>query len=93
MIPIQVVSSILITQLIGAFMVIFIAVQFMAGVAFSSPNDSYSSSSPRSSQSDGSVYEHEIYGGLTRGSGFDNNWYDEDGNKYEETSPGRYRKL
>ena len=93
MIPIQVVSSILITQLIGAFMVIFIAVQFMAGVAFSSPNDSYSSSSPRSSQSDGSVYEHEIYGGLTRGRGFDNNWYDEDGNKYEETSPGRYRKL
>lgn len=93
MIPMQVVSSILITQLLGAFMVIFIAVQFLAGVAFSSSDDSYSSSSSSSSQSDGSKYEHEIYGGLTRGSGFDNNWYDENGRKYEETSPGRYRRI
>lgn len=93
MIPMQVVSSILITQILGIFVLIFIGIQFLAGIAINPSDDSYSSSYSGSSKSDGSKYEHEISGGLTRGSGFDNNWYDENGNKYEETSPGKYRKI
>ena len=97
MIPMQVVASILLTHLLGAFMMIFVVVQFMAGVAFNQSDGSHSSSSSDygdKPNDDGSKYEHEICGGLTRGSGsFDNHWYDENGKKYEETSPGRYREV
>ena len=97
MIPMQVVSSILLTHLLGAFMLIFAVAEFMAGVAFNQSDGSHSSSSSDygdKPQDDGSKYEHEICGGLTRGSGsFDNHWYDENGKKYEETSPGRYREV
>lgn len=93
MIPMQVVSSILITQLIGAFMLIFAVVQFIAGVQFNSPNSSYSSWSIDNPQTDNLKYEHQIYGGLTRGSGFDNHWYDRDGGKYEEVVPGKFKKI
>ncbi len=97
MIPMQVVSSILLTHLLGAFMLIFAVAEFMAGVAFNQSDGSHSSSSSNygdKPNDDGSKYEHEICGGLTRGSGsFDNHWYDENGKKYEETSPGRYREV
>lgn len=95
MIPLQWVSSILFTQLLGALLVVVIPILFLWGIASSPSGDYRGSASWHSNpKNDGSVYEHQISGGLTRGSGsFDSNWYDSDGNKYEETSPGRYKKI
>lgn len=95
MIPVQITSAIIITNLIGGLFALMIPILFVGGALNSSGNYSGSASSwgNHNSNPDGSKYEHEISGGLTRGSGFDNNWYDQDGRKYEETSPGRYREV
>lgn len=95
MIPVQITSAIIITNLIGGLFALMIPILFVGGALNSSGNYSGSASSwgNNNSNSDGSKYEHEISGGLTRGSGFDNHWYDQDGRKYEETSPGRYREV
>lgn len=95
MIPVQITSAIIITNLIGGLFALMIPILFVGGALNSSGNYSGSASSwgNHNSNPDGSKNEHEISGGLTRGSGFDNNWYDQDGRKYEETSPGRYREV
>ena len=98
MIPMQVVSSILLTHLIVALMVFFIVAKFPIGaVSYAHrpiPSNSDSSMSNDSSQSDNSIYGHQIYGGVTRGGDWwDNYWYDNDGHKYEETSPGKYKRV
>ena len=101
MIPVQIISSVLITHLLGALLILVIPILFLGGIA-ANPSGEYRGSAsaweedkPTSWHEDkGTKYEHEISGGLRRGTGaFDNNWYDSDGNKYEETSPGRYKKL
>ncbi len=94
MIPMQWVASILFTQLFGALLVVMLAIDTLVFIAVNPGGDYSGSDSWKDHNSgDGSMYEHEISGGLTRGSGsFDNNWYDQDGNAYEETSPGRFRR-
>ena len=95
MIPVQITSAIIFTNLLGGLFALMIPILFVGGALNSSGNYSGSASSwgNNNSNPDGSKYEHEISGGLTRGSGFDNHWYDQDGRKYEETSPGRYREV
>ncbi|MBQ7341821.1 MAG: hypothetical protein IJW42_01020 [Alistipes sp.] len=81
MIPMQVVSSILIAQLVGAFMVIYVVVQFMVGV-FSTP--------VTQPEEEGKEYEWREIHGLRPGVSDD--WYDSSGNVYEETASGKLRK-
>ena len=97
MIPVQITSSLILMHLLGAFVTILIPILFITTFSYSQAGEYSSMTSSWASdrpQNNNTKYEHEISGGLRRGTGdFDNNWYDENGNKYEETSPGRYCKV
>lgn len=83
-IPMQYVSSILITQLSGLLLIAGMVICGFSALTYNSPKESIKPSSVHP------VSDYNYYGLREMSDGY---WYDKDGNKYVEESYGNYREL